>query len=126
FILRLRCERCVEVSRRHPSISAFFPLGGGVPCSTADIAGSVARYRGEKVYWSVQRSLKGSDPATAATTTARPKHEPAATLVYPQSLCGMSQRCARRSEQEHRKQDALSHLIVAEDSSMTRGRPQGG
>src|SRR5437016_12809151 len=41
-------------------------MGGDVLCSTADIAGSVARYRGEKIYWSAQRPPKGVARSAAA------------------------------------------------------------
>ena len=58
FILRLRRERAVEVSQRHPSIGVLLPPAVGVFCSTTDIRRSIGRHRGKKVYWSVQRSLK--------------------------------------------------------------------
>src|SRR5437588_3709824 len=41
FILRLRRERAVELSQRHPSIGVVSPLAVGVFCSTTDIRCSI-------------------------------------------------------------------------------------
>ena len=41
FILRLRRERTVEFSQRHPSIGVLLPAAVGVFCSTTDIRRSI-------------------------------------------------------------------------------------
>src|SRR5205807_7497623 len=41
FILRLRRERAVELSQRHPSIGVLLPPAVGVFCSTTDIRRSI-------------------------------------------------------------------------------------
>src|ERR1700704_5538306 len=41
FILRLRRERAVELSQRHPSIGVLSPPAVGVFCSTTDIRRSI-------------------------------------------------------------------------------------
>src|SRR5438552_13620886 len=43
FILRLRRERTVEPSQRHPSIGVLLPPAVGLFCSTTDIRCSIGR-----------------------------------------------------------------------------------
>ena len=66
FILRLRRERTVELSQRHPSIGVLSPPAVGVFCSTTDMRRSIGRHRGKKVYWSAQRPPKGVARSAAA------------------------------------------------------------
>jgi hypothetical protein len=49
LILRLRCERCVDVSRRHPSMGTLLPAARCILCCRADMPAASARHCRENV-----------------------------------------------------------------------------
>src|SRR5437868_5719138 len=70
FILRLRRERTVEFSQRHPSIGVLLPAAVGVFCSITDIRRRIGptSWRNDLLV-SAAPSEGGADSAAAAAAT---------------------------------------------------------